>query len=260
MFRQRVHRLTVYTLFEGTSNEGTDSDTFDITATSSEGWPIALYESDGVTPLSDTDADTIPDTGALLPDASVSIVVKVTVGWSSTNNTTTVTATSSNDPLVSADATDATSVQPTITLTLTDPTLALGSPDPNCQGNPSGTTVGEFTVYVGSTGNQGCAYAWDGITVTVKSNAAWSGTIVGADQAPTSDITVANGSFRYDSAGAPASYSDCSGDTQLPTTPAPFEPAGPTGINVYNFWHCVRLDWDDGDGTIDSTITYTVSQ
>ncbi len=242
------------------TNDGTDSDTFDITATSNEGWTITLFESDGVTPLSDTDADTVPDTGALLPNVSVNIVVKVTVGWSSTNETTTVTATSSNDPTASANATDATTAPPTITLTLTDPTLALGSPDPNCQGNPSGTPVGEFTVYVGSTGNQGCGYAWDGITVTVKSNAAWSGTIVGADQVPTSDITVANGSFRYDSVSAPASYSDCSADTQLPTTPAPFEPGGPTGINVYNFWHCVRLDWDDGDGTIDSTITYTVSQ
>ena len=59
-----------------------------------------------------------------------------------------------------------------ITITLTDATMALGTPDPACEGNTDGTTVGEFTVYNGSTGNEGCAYVWADLTVRIKSNKA----------------------------------------------------------------------------------------
>ena len=43
-----------------------------------------------------------------------------------------------------------------ITITLGDTSLALGTPDPACEGNPDSTVVGEFTLYNGSTGNEGC--------------------------------------------------------------------------------------------------------
>ena len=47
-----------------------------------------------------------------------------------------------------------------ITITLGDTSLALGTPDPACEGNPDSTVVGEFTLYNGSTGNEGCGYVW----------------------------------------------------------------------------------------------------
>ena len=140
-----------------------------------------------------------------------------------------------------------------ITISLSDTTMALGTPDPTCEGLGDGATTGEFTVYNGTTGNEGCAYAWDILQVRVKSNKAWTGTINGADGAPTSGVTVVNGSFRYDSSAAASTYTQCTLDTTLATTTASFEPSGLAGNNLYNFHHCVTVDWDDADGTIDST-------
>src|SRR5439155_225169 len=55
-------------------------DTFDATSTpGAHGWPIAFYESDGVTPLPDTDADGVPDTGTMATGGKVDVVVTVTV-------------------------------------------------------------------------------------------------------------------------------------------------------------------------------------
>ena len=243
------------------TNTGRGNDTFDITKSSSAGWTVDLYQADGVTPLPDTDLDTTPDTGSLAPSGSVNIVVKVTIGWSATNDSTLVSSVSSVDTGVQSSATDTTTAPPTITLNLGDTTLAMGSPDPNCEDNPDGTAVGEFTVYNGTAGNQGCAYTWSPLAITVDSNRPWTGTVAGSDGTPTSGVTVALGNYRYDAAAAALSYPGCAGDAQLPTTPGPFESSGSEGSNqVYNHHHCVVIDWDDNDGTIDSTITYTVSQ
>ena len=243
------------------TNTGAVSDTFDVSTASSAGWTVALYEADGVTPLADTDTDTIPDTGSLAPSASVNIVVKVTVGWNALSDTTSVTSTSSVDSAISAVATDTTTAPPTITLTLSDTTIALGTPDPTCEGLADGATIGEFTVYSGTTGNQGCSYVWSDLDVTVQSNKAWSGTIAGTDGSPTSGVTVPEGSFRYDVGTPTTSYAGCASNTALTTAASPFEPSGGAGDNqVYTYHHCVLVDWDDDDGTIDSTITYTVQQ
>ena len=147
-----------------------------------------------------------------------------------------------------------------ITISLGDTTLALGTPDPACEGNTDGTTVGEFTVYNGTSGNQGCAYVWASLTVTVKSNRAWTGDIDGADGTPTSGVSVVNSNFRYDTSAAQTTYAECNTSTALATTTSEWEATGAVGNNIYSFYHCVQLDWDDADGSIDSTITYTVSQ
>ena len=147
-----------------------------------------------------------------------------------------------------------------ITMTLSDTTMALGTPDPSCEGLTDGTVTGEFTVYSGTTGNQGCAYIWHSLTVTVKSNKLWTGTVSAGDGSPTSGITVAAGSFLYDTVVAPTSYAGCTADTPLTTTSATFEPSGALGRRDYPFYNCVVLDWSDPDGTINSMITYTVSQ
>ena len=113
-----------------------------------------------------------------------------------------------------------------ITITLTDATMALGTPDPACESLSDGATTGEFTVYNGTSGNQGCAYAWNALTVTVKSNKAWTGTIAGSDGTPTSDVKVVNGNFHYDTSAPAGTYAACSADTALATTTASFEAAG----------------------------------
>lgn len=61
-------------------NNGNLSDVIDINISSSLGWTVELFESDRITPLSDTDSDTIPDVGTVLPiGGSEKIIVKVTV-------------------------------------------------------------------------------------------------------------------------------------------------------------------------------------
>ncbi len=60
-------------------NLGGLADTFDISATSARGWSISLFQTDGVTPLADTDADGIPDTGSVSGLTTAGIVVKVVV-------------------------------------------------------------------------------------------------------------------------------------------------------------------------------------
>jgi len=83
-------------------------DTFDVSVTLGvHGWFAQLYEADGVTPLPDTDGDSVPDTGSLATGASATMVVKVDVPGTAAMGdveSTTLTFTSSNDPTVSKDA------------------------------------------------------------------------------------------------------------------------------------------------------------
>ena len=75
----------------GVGNVGTDvsylltvknwqsvSDSFEITYNSSLGWAVSLFDS-VANPLSDSDGDTIPDTGTVAAGASVSIEVRVSI-------------------------------------------------------------------------------------------------------------------------------------------------------------------------------------
>jgi outer membrane protein assembly factor BamB len=63
------------------TNMGTfGPDTFDANMTAGvHGWSAQLYKANGITPLPDTDGDSVPDTGLLATGANATIVVKVTV-------------------------------------------------------------------------------------------------------------------------------------------------------------------------------------
>ena len=82
-------------------NNWNESDTININFFSSEGWPIELLEQDEVTPLTDTNNDSIIDTGTLDANGgSTTIVMKITVPVGTqvnTTDTTNITATSSLD-------------------------------------------------------------------------------------------------------------------------------------------------------------------
>jgi hypothetical protein len=72
------------------------ADTYDLTTASS--WPVTLYQSDGTTELTDTDADTIIDTGPVPQQSSVVIIARFsTPGGAQTgdDNLANITATSS---------------------------------------------------------------------------------------------------------------------------------------------------------------------
>jgi len=107
-----AHRVT---------NGGNGDDTIDLTAVSSNGWSTALYADNdasgtftpGDTLLTDTDGDTIVDSGLLTRDAFINILAQVTVPAGTVSgvvDTTTVTGTSTFNVGVFDTALDTTTI------------------------------------------------------------------------------------------------------------------------------------------------------
>jgi len=103
------------------TNGGNGSDTIDLTAVSSNGWAAALFADNdnsgtftaGDVLLTDTDGDTVVDTGLLIHDAVRHILARLTVPAGTANgvsDTLTVTGTSSFNVSVSDNAIDTTTI------------------------------------------------------------------------------------------------------------------------------------------------------
>jgi len=95
------------------TNTGNATDTFNIvvgTSTFPSGTTFQLFKSDGVTPLTSTNGDGVPDTGPLAAGASYNVIVKATLPPSATNTgapfTVQSSATSVTTSTVTATATD----------------------------------------------------------------------------------------------------------------------------------------------------------
>jgi hypothetical protein len=70
------------------TNTGNATDTFNITTGAStfpSGTTFQLFKSDGVTPLTDTNGDGIPDTGPVTAGTTYNVIVKATLPPSATN-------------------------------------------------------------------------------------------------------------------------------------------------------------------------------
>jgi outer membrane protein assembly factor BamB len=98
-------------------NTGTSgADVFDADAIlGSKGWPVELFESDGSTPLNDSNSNGLPDTGSISTSSSKTIVASVSVPSSSVANdleTSLIRFASSNDPSISKTASLSTYVPP----------------------------------------------------------------------------------------------------------------------------------------------------
>ena len=95
-------------------NTGNGTDTFNVTAINavSAGFPagttFVFFKADGVTPLTDTNGDGIPDTGPLAPNATYAVVVRAQLPANASGGpfNVNVTATSVADPSRNASATD----------------------------------------------------------------------------------------------------------------------------------------------------------
>ncbi|HYW71219.1 MAG TPA: right-handed parallel beta-helix repeat-containing protein, partial [Pyrinomonadaceae bacterium] len=77
------------------SNTGNFTDTFNVTATSGSfpgGTSFSFFQGDGVTPLSDTNSDSIPDTGPLAAGASFTVIVKAALPFGTTGGPFNATA------------------------------------------------------------------------------------------------------------------------------------------------------------------------
>ncbi len=125
---------TVWTFKHTVTNlNNFNSDVFDISYISSiPGWSVTLLKADGVTLLSDTNNDGIPDTGTVAPLDSVDIVVQVSVPTYANSgdvDAVQVTARSSNSKTVSSTATDTLSINTNFVVKslYTHTTTALGN-------------------------------------------------------------------------------------------------------------------------------------
>jgi uncharacterized repeat protein (TIGR01451 family) len=138
------------------SNDGNETDTIDIDLTSVPNWTVNVYEdsdSDGVytagtdTPLADTTGDGSVDTGPLVEDTSMEILVCVSVPAGTANGTThqtDVDVTSDFDPTQTDQAVDTTTVDA--------PDLSVVKAVAPAGNQPPGTTL-TYTVTITNNGD-----------------------------------------------------------------------------------------------------------
>lgn len=154
------------------TNTGNGSDTFDIRVDSNTfpaGTTFALYQSDGVTPMLDSNGNGIPDTGPLAAGASYNVVLKATLPPGATGGPYTVekSATSQADPSKSVSVSDELTLVVGNSVDLTNNTSGAGAPGAGA--GPEGAavvtnsadpgTTTRFTLYVAN--NSGVADSFD---------------------------------------------------------------------------------------------------
>lgn len=150
------------------TNTGNGTDSFDITigtSTFPAGTTFTLFQSDGLTPLVDTNGTGIPDTGPLAAGASYTVVLKAVLPGGATGGPYTVQkiATSKADATKTATAVDTLTAITASTVDLTANSTGVGAPGvgagPEASAvvsntvNPGATT--RYTLYV--TNNSGAA-------------------------------------------------------------------------------------------------------
>src|SRR5258708_585272 len=162
------------------TNTGNGTDSFNITIPSNTfpaGTVFTLYKSDGVTPLVDTNGDSIPDTGPLAAGASYTVIVKAALPAASTGGPFNATATSASTVAgalnagANASMTDRLVAITTNTVDLTN-NAALAQPGVlgtgagpevsvvvNNATNPGTTTT--FVLYANNTSGAGVADSYD---------------------------------------------------------------------------------------------------
>ena len=145
------------------TNNGNAIDTFDITVPTNlfpAGSSVVLYQAGGLVPLTDTNGNGIPDTGPVAPAATYIVVAKVTLATGGTGGPFTLTkkATSANNPLQSATATDTLTAITNNSVDLTNNAALPGAPGAGPVGGiiitnnalPGTTTV--FNLFANNTG------------------------------------------------------------------------------------------------------------
>ncbi len=174
------------------TNTGNSTDSFDITIQSPGTFPVGstfqLIRSDGVTPMTDTNGNGIPDTGPVGPGATYNVILRVQLPPAATGGPFNVTKTARSfaDPLQSAIATDVLTVINSNSVDLTNDSALPGAPGAGAgpEGsavvtnavNPGATT--RFTLYVNNTStvsdNYDLAASTDASFATQVLPAGWS--------------------------------------------------------------------------------------
>lgn len=163
------------------TNTGNATDSFDITIANVSfpaGTTFIPYKPGGNATLLDTNGNGIPDTGDLAPGAIYALVIKAILppgaSGAGVNYTATVTATSRNNPAVSANANDVLQNVTANTIDLTNTNPLPGAPGAGAgpevaavvtnATNPNATT--RFTLYVNNTSGVPDSYALAASTVS----------------------------------------------------------------------------------------------
>jgi hypothetical protein len=236
-------------------NLGDDTDAKEISATSSRGWGLRILTSVGLNPLSDTNGNGVIDTGPLGPGQSLGIIVEISLptrAEKDARDTTVVTASSAQGAEAGEvdSATDTTTVNGFIALSLSTSSVAFGEVDPIGFVPPSGP--GGLTSVADSLG---AYYVKSGaLQVTVDSNAAWSAFVRAEENLGTaSTIRIAEGDLQWRLVGA-SNWADLSSETSVLLA------AGSAGVSSYQYDYRLRVLWVDDPGSFDSMMTFEVAQ
>ncbi len=215
------------------TNNGNGNDVFDISTGGSSfpaGSIVQLFQQDGVTPLTDSNGNLIPDVGPLAPGASYNVILKVTLPAAATGGPFQVskTATSATNPAVTATATDILTAIASNSVDVTNNSALPGAPGAGA--GPEGSFVNRqtvnpgstarFTLYVNNTSAQSDDYDLSASTVStfvpLTLPAGWTVTFRNASNAViTSTGPVAGGGnmLVYADVDVPAGYA--SGNVEL---------------------------------------------
>lgn len=171
------------------TNGGNGDDTIDMTAASSNGWAYAFFlDNDGSgtftpgdTAMTDTDGDLVPDIGLQIHDATVNILVSVTVPAGTANGTVdtlTVTGTSTFNNAVFESAID--------TTTIDAPDLAVTKAVAPLGDQPPGATL-TYTITI--TNNGGANALSVVMTDPIPANTTYVGGSITLGGAPKTDVS-----------------------------------------------------------------------
>ncbi len=208
------------------TNTGNSTDTFDVTVAGSTfpgGTTFQLFRSDGVTPLTDSNGNGIPDTGPVTASATYDVILQVVLPAAATGGPYSVnkTAQSANDPLQTAIATDVLTAILANSVDVTNNAPLPGAPGAGT--GPEGSavitnaanpgTTSRFTLYVNNTStvadNFDMAASTDGSFGSLTLPAGW--TVVFRDAAnavltTTGNIAAGGNQLVYADVSVPAGY------------------------------------------------------
>jgi uncharacterized repeat protein (TIGR01451 family) len=215
------------------TNNGNGADVFDISTGGSSfpaGSIVQLFQADGVTPLTDSNGNLVPDVGPLAPGASYNVILKVTLPASATGGPFQVskTATSATNPAATATATDILTAITANTVDVTNNSALPGAPGAGA--GPEGAfvdrqavnpgTTARFTLYVNNTSTQSDDYDLSASTVgtfaTLTIPAGWTVTFRNAANAvitSTGPVAAGGSMLVYADVDVPAAYT--SGDVEM---------------------------------------------
>ncbi len=208
------------------TNTGNGSDVFDVTtggSTFPAGTTFQLFQSDGVTPLGDSNGNGIPDTGPLAAGASTVVVMRATLPTAASGGPWQVqkTARSVADPLQSAVATDVLTSVTANSVDLTNNSALPGAPGAGPGPEASFVdrqtvlpgNVARFTLYVNNTSGQADNFnlsaSTDASFATLALPAGWSGVFRNAANAvitSTGPIAAGGNMLVYADVDVPAGF------------------------------------------------------